>query len=441
MVTFILKFLQPYILMQLGMAYSLQQALEGLGINPTKFEPWRVGNGAIVGSMLDVNASLALPILAVLLFSVIWFFLIMRALRVLWSRSAMWLGLLLLVIPGILSIVGAWPQFQWLPRTYVIGSAYVGSPWGMFLLQIFAMTTGWALVVWLTCRLGLDDRFRHGYDQFWYAFAISAGLFFVADLNTNTLRNDLRQSSATSRAASSYLLDQVQRLDVACQSGEIKLDLACEWARSTQWTLGNYAHYGEKLYWQFGPEQEWDIYKPRASSQNDKAIDKLRQELHQYNLQVCPVTDLGGGITQSSNISRTCQITPADFCTSFPLRRLAGMDATEGPLRTVAIANECIIPTLYRLKIEQSSLTAVVDDSDKTRHLRTIFFIFVSFIAGGKVANASVRMTEAIRKANANYAVSDDAPKRKPRFSRWFVRSIYTIHKMWSSVIRPKSKV
>jgi hypothetical protein len=436
MTTVLLRFLHPYLLMQLGITYSLQQALEGLGINKTQFEPWRDGNGSIVGSMLNVDATLALPLLAVLTFSLVWFALVMMALRALWGRRAVGLGLLLLLTPGLLSMAGVWPEVQWLPRTYVIGSGYVGSPWGMLLLQVSAMTTGWALTVLITCRLRLDDRFRHGYDQFWYALAISAGLFFVLDLNANGQRDDLRQSAATSRAASTYLLDQVRRLDEACQSGAIKLQLACEWARSSQWQLDGYAHYGEKLYWQLGPEQEWRIYTWSDRVHDDKTVDALRQELHQYNLHECPVTDLGGGVTQSSRISRICQIPPAEFCTSFPSRKLAGVDPVEAAARTVAIANECIVPTLFRLKTEQASLATSVDDNARARHLRTMFFLFVSLVAGGKVANASVRMTEAIRKARAASPIAADTSSENSKFSRSVASLMSFFRGAWTSLVR-----
>jgi hypothetical protein len=402
--TLLLKLFQPYAFMILGMTYSVQQALEGLNINSTQFTPMRDQHGAIIGSALDVNASLALPFLAVLVFLVVWLILWMLALRALWGRRSMSWGLLLLLLPGVLSLTGVWPQVHWLPRRYDVGSGYVGGLSGMLLLQVAAMSTGWALTVLLTCRLKLDDRFRHGYDQFWYALAISAGLFFVADLNANGQRDDLRQSAATSRAASGYLLDQTRRLEAACESGTVRLPLACQWAGNSQWQLEEYAHESERLYWQLGPELEWRVYTGSNSAPDDRAVDALRQELRQYNSQVCPVTDLGGGASQTSRVSRVCQTTPPDFCTAFPARRLPGVDPSFGLMQPMAIANECVAPTLYRLRIEQASLASSVGDNDKARHLRTMFFVFVAFIAGGKVANASVRMTEAIRKARAGGA-------------------------------------
>jgi hypothetical protein len=89
MTAFFLKFLEPYAFMLLGMSYSLQQALEGLGINPTRFKPWTDASGSIIGSTLNVDASLALPILAVAVFCFVWFMVVTRALRALWGRRAM----------------------------------------------------------------------------------------------------------------------------------------------------------------------------------------------------------------------------------------------------------------------------------------------------------------------------------------------------------------
>jgi hypothetical protein len=434
-------FIRPYALMQLGMAFSLQQTMEGLGINRTLFEPWSNATGSISGSMLNVGASLAAPLLVVLVFTFIWFGLILLALRALWGNRAIVLSLLLIVAPGLLSIAGVWPDIQWLPRTYVVGSGYVGSPRGMLLLQLSAMTTGWALTVLMSCRLKLDDRFRHGYDQFWYTLAISAGLFFVADLDANGERDKLRQSASTSRAASAYLLDQVRRLDDTCQSGMVKLPLACEWARNVQWQLDTYAHYGEKLYWQMGPEQEWQLYTRSDTPHDDQTIDAMRQELHQYNLATCPVTDLGRGITRSSRISRICQTPPAEFCTSFPSRKLSGVDPIEAATRTVAIANECVVPTLLRLKAEQTSLATYVGDNEKAKHLRTMFFLFVSLVAGGKVANASVRMTEAIRKVRSiNTTVASAASNLQSRFRRLTVGLIKILRAIWMSGVRRLSK-
>lgn len=418
MTSFLLDFLRPYLVMQLGMTYSLQQSLEGLGINKTQFEPWTDQTGSIAGTSISVDASLGLPLLAIVALSVMWFVIAMMALRALWGRLAMWLGMLFMLMPGLFSIAGAWPEIQWLPRSYVIGPGYVGSPWGMLLLQGFAITTGWALIVWLSCRLRLDDRFRHGYDQFWYALAISAGLFFVADLDANDQRENLRESAATSRAASSYLLDQVRHLDEACESGVVMLPLACEWARTSQWWLDSYAHYGERLYWQLGPEQEWSIYTGSSSTPDDKVVDALRHELHQYNLLLCPVTHLGEGISRSSRVSRFCQMPPADFCISHPSRHLSGVSPIEARSRTVAIANECVVPTLYRLKVQQASLAASVADNSRARHLRTLFFILVAFVAGGKVANASVRMTDAIRKDRSTRAAGIGAPQPTARLCR-----------------------
>jgi hypothetical protein len=389
-----------------AMAYSLQQALEGLGVNPTHFEQLRSGGAPISGSVLNVQPSLLLTGLVLIALCLIWLVLVTLALRALWGSRGLWSGLLLLLVPGLMSGAGAWPQIQWLPRTYLVGSGQAGSPRGMLLLQTFAMSAGWALTVWITRRLKLDDRFRHGYDQFWYALAISAGLFFVADLDGGVQRDDFRNAGATSRAASGYLLGQLRRLDAACETGAVQLPLACQWASNSQWQLEQYAYTDDNGYWQVGPEEEWRVYASSNAAPDPKDVDALRLELLQYNAQTCPVVDLGAGMSQTSRVSRVCQMTPPQFCTAFPARALPGVKAIDAISRTVAIGNECIVPTLLRLKSQQSSLAKSVDDNAKAKNLRTLFFVLVSFIAGGKVANASVRMTDLMQRVRAETAAT-----------------------------------
>jgi hypothetical protein len=62
--------------------------------------------------------------------------------------------------------------------------------------------------------------------------------------------------------------------------------------------------------------------------------------------------------------------------------------------RTVAIASECIIPSLVASRARQEKLQAVVEDKVRTKHFRWLFFILFSLVVGGKVANATSRAIE-----------------------------------------------
>jgi hypothetical protein len=112
------------------------------------------------------------------------------------------------------------------------------------------------------------------------------------------------------------------------------------------------------------------------------------------------------------------------------------VDPVEATARTVAIANECVVPALFRLKAEQASLAATVDDNARARHLRTMFFLFVSLVAGGKVANASARMTEAIRKARAANPTAAAASNANSRFRRPIAGLMKVFREAWTSVAR-----
>ena len=64
---------------------------------------------------------------------------------------------------------------------------------------------------------GVGEGFRHYYDHLWYAMAVLAGLFFVADSSAQNDFMDLQEENQNSREASAYLLNQVRDYDRHCQ--------------------------------------------------------------------------------------------------------------------------------------------------------------------------------------------------------------------------------
>lgn len=394
----IASFVQPYLAFILGAAYNLQQTLEGLRVHGSNYLV-RNAAGQIVDSYWNASQAVALPLLGVLAFSCVLLGLFLVALRSLAGWRGVWIAVAVLGLPGLLSALGWWPEIHWLPRSYNVGSGVLGSPWGMFALLAISLSSGWTAVILATKTFALDDRFRHGYDQFWYAMAISAGLFFVTDLDATQTREQLRDSAATSQAASAYLLKQVQRLESECDSGQVALPTACQWAHRSQWSLAQYAHYGDKLYAQFGPDDASVIYGEDRAKPDAAAMQKLRQELHEYNLLRCPVRKISEGVRQYSPTSRTCEAPPASYCVAYPDVPLSGVEPQEAPMKTVAIANECVVPTLIALKAEQARLEPEVSANTRNRHLRWLFFLCTAIVAGGKVANASARLALAVQQA------------------------------------------
>ena len=402
----IAEFLQPYLSAILGAAFSLQQALEGLSLHGSNFLVTDT-NGRIINSYWSVKEAVALPLLFLLLYVCVLGSSGLVAVRVLAGWRGLFVGLFVLAMPGLLSIVGVFPNLRWLPESYNAGSGELGSPWGMFALLLVAMGTGWTSIVLLSKLFRFDDRFRHGYDQFWYAMAISAGLFFVIDMGAANDREKLRDSAATSKAASGYLLEQVRRLDAECEMGKVRAPVACKWAKTSQWELAQFADYNHTLYWQLGPENEDYIYAGKRRDIGPEDIQTLRQELHRYNLNKCPIKNLGSGVRQFAPVSSTCSITPASFCIAYPSNPLRGVDPGDGILSTVAISNECVVPGLVALKVEQEKLALEVASNSRARHLRWLLFLFTAFVAGGKVANASIRMFDAIGKERVNRRMNE----------------------------------
>jgi hypothetical protein len=393
------KFLQPYFQVIIGAAYNLQQSLEGLGLSGISYAVLDE-NGRITNSYWSLDQAIGPLLLGLSLFAIflaIAFVFAFRSFGKLGSK----VSVLVLILPGLFSVLGLWPTLQWAPRTYVLGSGALGSPMGMLAVLITAMSSGWTIVVLLSKRLGFDDRFRHGYDQFWYAMAVATGLFFVADLDSTQNREQIRESAATSQAASTYLLNQVRQLESDCDASLFKGKLACQWAKKSQWDLSQFAHYNASLYWQFGPENMDSLYALRDKSSSHADIDALRVELNQYNTSKCPVINLGDGFAKLAPISKTCEMIPAEFCTAYPERKLASLARQYTPTDTVAIANECVIPTLSVLKRSQIQMAEIEATNKKNRHIRWLFYIFFAFLAGGKVANATIRMFQSINQVRS----------------------------------------
>lgn len=397
----IAEFLKPYLFAILGAAYSLQQALEGLSLHGSNFLV-ADADGRIINSYWSAQEAVAMPLLFLLVYVCILSAGALSAVRVLAGNRGLFIGFLVLSTPGFLSIVGVFPKLQWLPETYNVGSGELGSPWGMFALLLIALGTGLTSILLVSKLCRLDDRFRHGYDQFWYAMAISAGLFFVADKGAANDREKLRDSAATSKAASAYLLGQVRLLDAECEAGKVRLPVACNWAKTSQWMLAQFADANHNLYWQLGPDNDDEIYAGKSHDFSAEGIQSLRQELHSYNISKCPIKNLGSGVWQFAPELSGCSFPPASFCLAYPNTPLSGAEADTGNLSTVAIANECVVPSLVALKVQQKKLAHEVSSNSRARHLRWLLFLFTALVAGGKVANASIRMFDSIEKERVN---------------------------------------
>ncbi len=300
--------------------------------------------------------------------------------------------LALLALPGLLNLVGYWPKIRYMPDSFpLFGGGDVGSVSGFLPLVFIGLLTGWSVVVIIYDNLNLNDKFRNIFDHFWYLSAILAGAFFIIDSGVNTSIASLKEENVTTRKANSYLLNQVQRLDGYCVSHKLTETLSCQWASDVQQQLSDYSEYDEKLFYQIGPKSTEELYSIYSKKYSSSDIIELRKELSMYNDSLCPIIHYKNGNKKYSKSSGICQRVPTSFCRSLP----------EGPeyiaskyilLHTVAIASECIIPSIVRSLHRQEKLALKVKEGTQKKHLRWLYFVIFSFVVGGKVANATTKV-------------------------------------------------
>lgn len=362
----------------MGAAYNIQQTVEGTGIGSSNFLV-RDTAGRITNSYWSPAEAMYLPLGVLLLYCLLLSLGFCTAGYALARKKGLVIAMLTLCVPGALSIIGYWPQVNFMPEVYRIGSAgSLGSPYGMAALAIIALLSGWTCVVIATDVLRLQDTFRHLYDHVWYSMAILAGLFFVADAGNSEETRDLQDITKHVQQASSYLLVQVREYARFCKSSSIEQKASCIWANEVQQKLVDYTVYDERLYWQVGPKNVGDLYLPLHS---DELKPEIRSELKQFNQLQCPASP-----NRYALPSNTCQRPPAEFCT--------GADDDEYMIRTVALSNECVIPTLVKLRLKMEKQVAHIEATARAKHGRWLVYLLVALLAGGKVANATAKVTK-----------------------------------------------
>ncbi|WP_193090901.1 hypothetical protein [Halomonas colorata] len=384
-------FLIPYIAFLYGAAYSVQQVLEGVGLASSNF--LELNNDEVIVGSYWSPAEAVTPILGLLL---VYSIILIGALLAAGFVIARWRGVMVvfsvLALPGLLNIAGKWPQINYLPDSFFIGGGgALGSPLGLIPLLIISLLTGWCIIVIAYDTLNLNDKFRGYYDHLWYATALFAGIFFVADSVGNRHASNLAEGNRVSREASLYLLNQVRSYDHFCKGEDLKETPSCIWASDVQQTLNEYAAYGSGTFHLFGPTESAEIYAGIRSSVSEKEIIEIRDEIERYNRTVCPVEELGEGIRRYARPSGVCQQVPSEFCTSFP-------DPPEGLVdkyimtHSVALASECIIPTLVVSRARQKNSSAAIASNQQGRYQRWWLYIALAAVVGGKIANSTTKV-------------------------------------------------
>lgn len=384
------KFIDPYERLYVGAYYSLMQILDGLDIAPS----------SVVSMMPDGNmhvsqsfaAAILAPRIILSILVVGAFFLSMLSSYILGKGKGVLVGVLIYLLPGLLSIINLIGNYSLLPDVYRVGGiGTLGSPLGFLPISLCGVILGWSCIVIVHDTLRLTDRFRHYYDHVWFLTAILAGVFFIADSASNQDAKDLEETTATIRNASLYFLAQTKSYDSYCRSKGSSELLSCKWAAAVQQRLVDYAEHYPGYYKEFGPRSSGDIYSLVSHGVSPDEIVQIRREIIEYNDELCPVKQLAAGVTRITVGSGNCQMVPADFCRQFPDPPLGLVDKYVSA-RTVALANECIVPTMVVLRKIQEKQMARVLDNKKAKNYRWLYFLIFSLVVGGKIANSTTRL-------------------------------------------------
>jgi len=394
----VIKFFLPYLGFLNGAAYNVQQTLEGFGLTSSNFIE-RDTTGKIIGSYWSASEAIVVSFGALIIYSFVLFISLLMSGFVLGKWKGSLISFFIISIPGIFSVVGFWPQINYMPDTYVIdGTGELGSVKGFIPLLALGLVSGWSLIVNVYDTFKLNDKFRNYFDHFWYCSAVLAGIFFVFDSEANRNLQDLQEENRVNRQASLYFLDQVKNYDSYCREHNIEQKVSCKWTSDVQQVLNQYATYDEKVFYKLGPKTSKDIYSPLWEKASDQDVLEIRQEIKHYNDTKCPVRNIGHNVTQNSRPSGECQEVPAVFCHSF-LEPPKGLVDEYIILHTVALASECIVPGLVASRERQEKLSLKTKSNSLDKHKRWLFFVLFSIVAGGKVANSSTKAIEVDKRA------------------------------------------
>jgi hypothetical protein len=388
-----MNFLYPYISLLHGAAWNIHQSLEGIGALNSSFVE-RDAAGHIVSGYWS-PAEAVLPILG---------FLILVALSLLAAvaiagyiigrKRGLFIALGVVALPGILNIAGFWPAINNFPDVYNIGEGpWLGSTSSMLTLVTLCAAAGWCLVITCVDFFPLRTRFWLSYDHLWYASGLLAGVIFVGESHIAERARNFQDEVRTSQQANAYLLRQVSAYDQWCSQNSLSGLISCRWASTAQQTLLNYSTEPAVIYADQGPSASTDIYAPYQLHPADTEVEKIRLEISAYNHQLCPITDLGGGVRKLATLSAHCQETPASYLGAYPdpLNGKVDRDSFGIP---IALDIEGIVPTLVRNSARLRLLSAQLKQDERAKEYRWMYYLLFAAVTGGKIAGATIKIAK-----------------------------------------------
>lgn len=216
------KFLDPYLQFVAGAALSIQQVMEGFEFSKSGFFSTYLSGFGFVALILTLVFLLLLP-------------LIFGAAYTMGRLKGGVIFLCVLIAPGVLNLIGIFPELQYSSPSFSIGGVGVlGSVMGLIPLLVMATAAGWSITILLYDTLKLTERFRQYYDHFWFLTALAAAIFFVTDSTANENTKRLAEASRVAQDSSRYLLLQVRRYQDYCKLNGLESTKSCQWSNYSQ---------------------------------------------------------------------------------------------------------------------------------------------------------------------------------------------------------------
>ncbi|HFI9705858.1 TPA: hypothetical protein ACI1IC_002714 [Yersinia enterocolitica] len=382
----LINFILPYFLACYAAAYSVQQALEGLGFASSNFIVYdSVGNA--ISSYWSVSEAV-LPVTLFLIFILTCIFICMLVCGwLLGKRYGLFLVFTIIIFPGLLSLFGIFPNFNWLPNSFVIsGTGYLGGEVGLIILLLMGFLVGWCFIILLNDIFDLRENFRQYYDIMLLLTALVSGVFWVADSANNAIISQQNEVNQNARNASGYLLAQVNKYYEWCRANTLVTE-SCQWSSRVQEKLNELASMSSTQFSIDGPDDTSSLYLTSNSKNGENEKLLVRKQIASYNAEMCPEKNINSRIAIMYLPTELCQETPVNYCFSFP-----NMESITYLSTRTALSSECVIPTLVTYTKMQKKMSEQLSDAAFHKHYRWIWFIFLAFIIGGKVANIIVKI-------------------------------------------------
>ena len=298
----------------------------------------------------------------------------------------------MLLLPGVAGVAGIFPRLAPAPEAFTIGgSGVTGDIVGMVSLVVLLVAVGWTVTVLIADSLPIRNKVWEAYDLLWLVLGLIAAVFFIADSQMAQHAAEFRETGNDVQRASGYLLKQVEAYISWCRQNAPDHAASCSWASYVHPKLLDIEFEYPILFVKLGPDSSAALYGDQSRAATPAEMDQIRREIAAYNQRLCPVEDLGHGFARLSAKSPQCEDTPAPFCTAFP-DALAGKVPDTLAGITVALASECVIPTLIRFRKLATRVAAQVEYDQRNRNYRWVYFLVFSMLLGSKLAGSTAKL-------------------------------------------------